>query len=68
MYRPSAGADPEFLSEFSDVLSVSSDKVVIVGDFNTHMDVNSDSLKLAFISLLESMGVSRKVKKTNALL
>ena len=34
-----------------------------MGDFNIHMDVDSDSLRLAFISLLESMGVSQKVKE-----
>ena len=44
-------------------LVLSSDKVIIVGDFNIHMDVDSDSLKLAFISLLESMGVLQKVKE-----
>ena len=42
---------------------LSSDKVVIVGDFNIYMDVDSDSLKLAFNSLLELMGVSQKVKE-----
>ena len=65
VYR-SPGADLEFLSEFSDFLSdlvLGSDKVVIVGDFNIHIDVDSDSLKLAFISLLESMGISQKVKE-----
>ena len=48
----------EFLSEFSDFLSslmLRSDKVVIVGDFNIHMDVDSDSIKL-----LESMGISQQ--------
>ena len=32
---------------------------MIVGDFNIHMDVDSDGLKLAFDSLLESMGISK---------
>ena len=60
VYRPPAGAYLEFLSEFSDFLSgllISTDKVIIVGDFNIHMDVDSDSLKLAFNSLLESLGI-----------
>ena len=55
---PPAGANLEFLSEFSDFLSglvFSPDKVVMVGDFNIHMDVDSHSSKLAFISLLESI-------------
>ena len=63
LYRPPAGDYLEFLSEFSDFLSglvISSDKVVIVADFNIHIAVDSGSLKLAFISLLESMGVSKK--------
>ena len=69
MNRPPADAYVEFLSEFSDFLSgfvlssVIIVKVIIVGDFNIHMDVDSDSPKLAFISLLESMGVSQKVKE-----
>ncbi|XP_061567232.1 uncharacterized protein LOC133421597 [Cololabis saira] len=66
VYRPPAGAYLEFLSEFSDFLSgllISTDKFIIVGDFNIHMDVESDNLKLAFDSLLESMGISQKVDK-----
>ena len=69
VYRLPAGAYLEFLSEFSDILSglvLSSDKVVIVGDLNIHMDVDSDSLKLAFISLLELMGISQNVNEPTA--
>ena len=40
-----------------------SDKIIIVADLNIHMDVVSDSLKLVFISLLESRGVSQKVNE-----
>ena len=71
MYRPPAGAYQEFLSEFSDFLSgllLSSDKVIIVGDFKIRMDVDSDGPKLAFISPLESMGVSQKVNQCTALI
>ena len=71
VYRPPAGAYLEFLSEFSDFLAdlvLSSDKVVIVGDFNIHMDVDSDSLKLAFTSLLELLGISQKVNEATALI
>ena len=46
VYRPPAGAGLEF-SDFLSGLVLSSDKVVIVGDFNIHMDANSESLKSA---------------------
>ena len=55
-----AGAYLVFLSEFTDFLSglaLSSDKVIIVGFIDIQMDVHSDSLKLTFNSLLESMGI-----------
>ena len=64
VYRQPACAYLEFLFESSDFLSgllLISDKVVTVGDFNIHMDVNS--LKSAFISLLESMSISQKVNE-----
>ncbi|XP_054860077.1 uncharacterized protein LOC129347328 [Amphiprion ocellaris] len=56
----------EFLSQFSDFLSdlvLSSDKVIIVGDFNIHVDVDSDSLTTAFNSILDSIGFSQHVHK-----
>ena len=51
MYRP-PGPYSEFLSEFSEFLSnlvLSTDKVIIVGDFNIHVDVDNDSLSTVFI-------------------
>ncbi|XP_028272704.1 uncharacterized protein LOC114443000 [Parambassis ranga] len=66
VYRPPAAAYSEFLLEFSDFLSslvLSTDKVIIVGDFNIHMDVDSDSLKIAFNSLLDSVGFSQLVNE-----
>ncbi len=53
------GPYSEFLSEFSEFLSnlvLKTDKVIIVGDFNIHVDVDNDSLSSAFISLLDSTG------------
>ena len=65
VYRP-PGPYTEFLSQFSDFLSdlvLSSDKVIIVGDFNIHVDVNSDSLTTAFNSILDSIGFSQHVNE-----
>ncbi|MDF4294885.1 hypothetical protein P3465_23480, partial [Vibrio parahaemolyticus] len=63
MYR-APGPYSEFLSEFSEFLSslvLKSDKVIIVGDFNIHVDVDNDSLATTFISLLDSIGFSQGV-------
>ena len=65
VYRP-PGPYSEFLCEFSEFLSslvLKTDKVIIVGDFNIHVDVENDSLSAAFISLLDSIGFSQKVSK-----
>ena len=54
----------EFLTEFSEFLSslvLKADKIIIVGDFNIHVDVDSDSLSNAFTSLLDSIGFSQCV-------
>ena len=48
VYRP-PGPYSVFLFEFADFLSslvVNSDKVVIVGDFNIHMDSEGDPLSI----------------------
>ena len=65
VYRP-PGPYSEFLGEFSEFLSnlvLKTDKIIIVGDFNIHVDVEDDSLSAAFISLLDSIGFSQKVSK-----
>lgn len=63
VYR-APGPYSEFLTDFSEFLSslvLKSDKVLVVGDFNIHMDVDNDSLRTAFISLIDSIGFSQSV-------
>ena len=65
IYR-APGPYSEFLSEFSEFLSclvLKSDQVLLVGDFNIHVDVDNDSLSTAFNSLLDSIGFSQSVHK-----
>ena len=50
---------PEFLPN----LVLKTDKIIIVGDFNIHVDNNNDSLSVAFISVLDSIGFSQCVHK-----
>ena len=53
-----------FLSEFADFLAnlvVNTDKILIVGDFNIHMDNKNDSLRSAFLSITDSIGFSQLV-------
>lgn len=44
-------------------MQFSTDKVIIVGDFNIHVDDDTDSLKTAFNSLLDSMGFCQLLKE-----
>ena len=58
VYR-SPGPYSEFLSEYSEFLSallLKTDKVIIVGDFNIHVDVENNSLGTTFLSQLDSFG------------
>ena len=65
MYRAPAPYST-FLTEFSEFLSdlvLKTDKIIIVGDFNIHVDVENDSLSAAFTSLLDSTGFNQNVDK-----
>ncbi len=59
VYRP-PGHHTDFIKEFVDFLSelvLAADKVLIVGDFNIHVDNEKDTLGSAFIDILNSIGV-----------
>ena len=65
VYR-APGPYSEFLSEFSEFLStlvLKTDKVIIVGDFNIHVDDDKNSLTVAFNSILDSVGFRQSVNK-----
>ncbi len=53
-----------FIKEFGDFISelvLATDKVLIVGDFNIHVDSEKDALGLAFLDILNSIGVRQHV-------
>ncbi len=60
VYRP-PGHHIDFIKEFADVFLCESvlaaDKVLIVGDFNIHVDNEKDAFGTAFIDILNSIGV-----------
>ncbi len=59
VYR-SPGPYSDFLGEFANFLSdlvITVDRALIVGDFNIHIDNENDTLGLAFIDILNSLGV-----------
>ncbi len=63
VYRP-PGHHTDFIKEFADFLSelvLSADKVLIVGDFNIHVDNEKYLLGSAFIDILNSIGVRQHV-------
>ncbi len=63
VYRP-PGHHTEFIKEFGDFLSelvLAADKVLIVGDFNIHVDNEKDALGTAFIDILNSIKVRQHV-------
>ncbi len=56
VYRP-PGHHTDFIKEFADFLSelvLTADKVLIVGDFNIHVDNEKDALGSAFIDILKT--------------
>ncbi len=63
VYRP-PGHHTDFIKEFGDFLSelvLAADKVLIVGDFNIHVDNEKDALGSVFINILNSIGVRQHV-------
>ncbi len=63
VYRP-PGHHTDFIKEFADFLSelvLAADRVLIVGDFNIHVDNEKDALGSAFIDILNSIGVRQHV-------
>ncbi len=57
VYRP-PGHHTDIIKEFGDFLSelvLAADKVLIVGDFNIHIDNEKDALGSAFIDILNSI-------------
>ena len=68
IYRP-PGPYTEFLNEFSDFLSnlvLNWERIVIVGDFNIHVDNDNDSLSKAFAALLDGIGFTQERGQTNS--
>jgi len=65
LYRP-PGPYTQFLDELSDFLSdlvLNTDKAIIVGDFNIHVDTECDNLSVAFKTILDSIGFAQNVHK-----
>ncbi len=63
VYRP-PGHHTDFIKEFADFLSelvLAADKVIIVGDYNIHVDNDKDALGSAFIDILNSIRVRQHV-------
>ena len=42
---------------------LSTDKVIVVGDFKIHIDVDNDSLNVNFNSILDSIGFFQSVHR-----
>uniref|UniRef100_A0A672G2J3 Reverse transcriptase domain-containing protein n=1 Tax=Salarias fasciatus TaxID=181472 RepID=A0A672G2J3_SALFA len=66
VYRP-PGPYSDFLTEFSEFLSnivLTHNKILIIGDFNIHVDDSGDSLSNAFIAVLDSIGFTQNVDES----
>ena len=64
IYRPPSVSCPKFLSDFSDyleILSVGAGKLLILGDFNIHVDDNACSIGRKFLATLDSFGLCQHV-------
>ncbi len=63
VYRP-PGHHSYFIKEFGDFISelvLAADKVLAVGDFNIHVDNDTNALGSAFLDILNSIGVRQYV-------
>ncbi len=64
VYRPPRH-HTDFINEFGDFISelvLAADKVLIVCDFNIHVDNEKDALWSAFLDILNSIGVRQHEK------
>jgi hypothetical protein len=64
VYRPPRCSESDFLRDFSFVLEiilVTRDDVLIVGDFNLHVDDEHDQYGRSFMSLIDSCGLQQHV-------
>ncbi len=60
VYRP-PGHHTDFIKECISELVLAADKVIIVGDFNIHVDNQKNVLGSPFIDILNSSGVKQHV-------
>jgi len=66
VYRPPKKCSA-FISEFSELLSIihsKYNKIIIVGDFNIHVDNPSDSLSSEFLNLINFMNFNQHVSSS----
>lgn len=66
IYWPPVKAYLESLTEFSEFLPKTvqdKDKIIIVGDFNVHVNIDTDPLNKAFSVLIEDVGFTQNVPR-----
>jgi exonuclease III len=71
VYRPPRCSESDFLRDFScvlEILSVTRDDVLIVGDFNLHVDDEHNQYGCLFMSLIDSCGLQQHVVKYTPLI
>ncbi len=64
VYRPPKSRVPCFIQEFAEyleILSASTGKILIMDDFNIHVDRPDSSGVAKFLSMLESFGLTQHV-------